>query len=109
MIYPDGEYYIDVVDGEVSEKELENARKAWCTSAKVKNGYLYIEGYLQAFVGDRYVRLPLAENVKYYSPGDPALGFPEEYYTQDDFNEGFGPIIFITIKNGVVTEISQVA
>ena len=108
-IYPDGEYYSYVIDNESERRMLESELHAWCTSAKAENGFLYVEGYLKPFVGDGHVCVPLAENVKYYTPGDTALGFEEEIYTQEDFNKGFGPIIVITIENGVVTELSMTA
>lgn len=120
--YPDGEYCCEVIDDnhdpENIIKRAESTAQGWCTAKKVENGYLYIEGYMSYYVdtadhegqiwyiGDGHICLPVAENVKYYTPGDSAFGLSEVLYTQEDFNEGFGPIIFVRIEDGIVTEVT---
>ena len=85
---------------EAGKKEMESRAHAWCTYAKAENGFLYLEGYLEAFVGEGHLLLPLAENVKYYSSD-----WSSEEITQEEFNEGYGPEIHITIENGVVVSV----
>lgn len=123
VTYPDGMYSCEGIGAgqELYRKEAEGRAQGWCTSTKIENGYLYIDGYMSCYLdtgdhegqiwylGDGHICLPLAEDVKYYSPGDPALGFQEKYYPLEEFNEDLGPYTFIDIENGVVTRLSKSA
>ncbi len=113
--YPDGGYRCWVIndnnDPDNNIKSVESIAEGWCTAARVENGYLYIDGYMNyyfdtsdhegqiGYIGDGHLCLPLAENVKYYSFGEGAYEV-----TQDEVI--YGPIIYAEIKDGVVVEVS---